>query len=162
AVGADRAGSHFIAITDPGSKMQKVAEADGFRDIAFGDPSIGGRYSALSPFGIVPAAVMGLDVARLLGEAARMAAGCCAFTAAADNPGVVLGALLGVAATQGRGKLTLIASPGIYDFGAWLEQLIAESTGKDGKAIIPIDLEPLADPQNYGTDRVFAYLRLAG
>jgi transaldolase/glucose-6-phosphate isomerase len=162
AVGVDRAGQHFIAITDPGSKMQKVAEADRFRDIAYGDPSIGGRYSALSPFGIVPAAVMGLDVARLLDEAARMAAACGASTAAPDNPGVVLGAFLGVAATQGRDKLTLIASPGIYDFGAWLEQLIAESTGKDGKAIIPVDLEPLGDPGSYGSDRVFAYLRLEG
>jgi transaldolase/glucose-6-phosphate isomerase len=162
AVGADRAGRHFIAITDPGSKMQKVAEADGFRDIAFGDPGIGGRYSALSPFGIVPAAVMGLDVARLLSEAARMVAACGASTPAADNPGLVLGALLGVAANQGRDKLTLIASPGIYDLGAWLEQLIAESTGKDGRAIIPIDLEPRGDVRAYGTDRIFAYLRLAG
>ncbi len=162
AVGKDRAGRHFIAITDPGSKMQKVAEADGFRDIAFGDPGIGGRYSALSPFGIVPAAVMGLDVARLLDEAARMAAACGPSTSAADNPGVLLGSLLGVAATHGRDKLTLVASPGIFDFGAWLEQLIAESTGKDGKAIIPVDREPPADVRAYGTDRVFAYLRLAG
>jgi transaldolase/glucose-6-phosphate isomerase len=162
AVGADRAGRHFIAITDPGSKMQKVAEADRFRDIAFGDPSIGGRYSALSPFGIVPAAVMGLDVARLLAEAARMAAACGPSTSAADNPGVVLGALLGVAAMRGRDKLTLIASPGIHDFGAWLEQLIAESTGKDGKAIIPVDQEPPGETGVYGADRVFAYLRLAG
>jgi len=161
AVGAANAGKHFVAITDPGSKMQKVAEGDGFRHIFFGEPTIGGRYSALSPFGMVPAAVMGLDVAAFLASTARMAAACGGGVTGEDNPALVLGALLGVAATQGRDKLTLIASPGIVSLGAWLEQLIAESTGKDGKAIIPVDLEPAADPARYGADRVFAYLRLA-
>ena len=135
------AGKHFVAITDPGSKMQKVAEGDGFRHIFFGEPTIGGRYSALSPFGLVPAAVIGLDVDAFLASTARMAAACAANVEGDENPGLVLGALLGVAATQGRDKLTLIASPGIVSLGAWLEQLIAESTGKDGKAIIPVDLE---------------------
>ena len=140
--------------------MQKVAEGDGFRHIFFGEPTIGGRYSALSPFGLVPAAVIGLDVEAFLASTARMAAACGASVEGDQNPGLVLGALLGVAATQGRDKLTLIASPGIISLGAWLEQLIAESTGKDGKAIIPVDLEPLGDPARYGADRVFAYLRL--
>jgi transaldolase/glucose-6-phosphate isomerase len=161
AVGAANAGRHFVAITDPGSKMQKVAEGDGFRHIFFGEPTIGGRYSALSPFGLVPAAVIGLDVDAFLASTARMAAGCAATVEGEENPGLVLGALLGVAATQGRDKLTLIASPGIINLGAWLEQLIAESTGKDGKAIVPVDLEPAGDPARYGADRVFAYLRLA-
>jgi transaldolase/glucose-6-phosphate isomerase len=160
AVGAANVGKHFIAITDPGSKMQKVAEGDGFRHIFFGEPTIGGRYSALSPFGLVPAAVMGLDVEAFLASTARMAAACGATVEGDQNPGLVLGALLGVAATQGRDKLTLIASPGIVSLGAWLEQLIAESTGKDGKAIVPVDLEPSGDPARYGADRVFAYLRL--
>jgi transaldolase / glucose-6-phosphate isomerase len=161
AVGAGNAGKHFVAITDPGSKMQKVAEGDGFRHIFFGEPTIGGRYSALSPFGLVPAAVIGLDVGAFLASTARMAAACGANVEGDENPGLVLGALLGVAATQGRDKLTLIASPGIGSLGAWLEQLIAESTGKDGKAIVPVDLEPVGDPARYGADRVFAYLRLA-
>jgi transaldolase/glucose-6-phosphate isomerase len=161
AVGAANAGKHFVAITDPGSKMQKVAEGDGFRHIFFGEPTIGGRYSALSPFGLVPAAVIGLDVDAFLASTARMAAACGASVEGEPNPGLVLGALLGIAATQGRDKLTLIASPGIVSLGAWLEQLIAESTGKDGKAIVPVDLEPAGDPARYGADRVFAYLRLA-
>jgi transaldolase/glucose-6-phosphate isomerase len=161
AVGAANAGKHFVAITDPGSKMQKVAEGDGFRHIFFGEPTIGGRYSALSPFGLVPAAVLGLNVEWFLTNTARMAAACGADVEGEQNPGLALGALLGVAASQGRDKLTLIASPGIVSLGAWLEQLIAESTGKDGKAIIPVDLEPAGDPARYGKDRVFAYLRLA-
>ncbi len=161
AVGREHAGKHFVAITDPGSKMQKVAEGDGFRHIFFGEPTIGGRYSALSPFGLVPAAVMGLDVEAFLTNTARMAGACGPDFQGDDNPGLALGALLGVAAAQGRDKLTLIASPGIVSLGAWLEQLIAESTGKDGKAIIPVDLEPVGDAARYGADRVFAYLRLA-
>jgi transaldolase / glucose-6-phosphate isomerase len=162
AVGADAAGSRFVAITDPGSKMQQVAERDRFRRVFFGLPQIGGRYSALSNFGMVPAAAMGLDVERFLRSARAMAEACGAETEAHDNPGVVLGAILGAAANAGRDKLTVIASPGIYDLGAWLEQLVAESTGKDGKAIIPVDREALAAPAAYGDDRVFAHLRLAG
>jgi transaldolase/glucose-6-phosphate isomerase len=160
-VGEKEAGSRFIAITDPGSKMQQVAEADKFRKIFFGVPSIGGRYSALSNFGMVPAAVMGLGVAKFLNNTQEMVQACGATSAADVNPGVILGAILGVAANHGRDKITIVTSPGISDLGAWLEQLIAESTGKIGKGIIPVDRERLAKPAAYGNDRVFAYLRLA-
>jgi transaldolase / glucose-6-phosphate isomerase len=159
-VGAQEAGKRFVAITDPGSKMQQVAEGDGFRRIFFGIPSIGGRYSALSAFGVVAATVMGLDVRRLLGRALEMVSACGAEVPADQNPGVILGTLLGVAASQGRDKITLIASPKIHDLGAWLEQLMAESTGKQGKGLVPIDLEPLAAPAMYGNDRLFVYTRL--
>jgi transaldolase / glucose-6-phosphate isomerase len=160
-VGEKEVGNRFIAITDPGSKMQQVAEADKFRKIFFGVPSIGGRYSAISNFGMVSAAVMGLDVAKFLKSTEEMVQACGASAAADSNPGVILGTILGVAANQGRDKITFIASPGISDLGAWLEQLIAESTGKIGKGIIPVDRESLAKPAAYGNDRVFAYLRLA-
>jgi transaldolase / glucose-6-phosphate isomerase len=160
AVGSEEVGAHFIAITDPGSKLQRVAEHDNFRHIAFGIPSIGGRYSVLSNFGIVPAASMGLDVDRLLAATQKMERSCAASAPPADNPGVVLGTFLGVLAKSGRDKVTIIASPGIADFGAWLEQLLAESTGKQGKGLIPVDAEPLGAPEVYGKDRVFAYLRL--
>jgi transaldolase/glucose-6-phosphate isomerase len=159
-VGEKEAGNRFIAITDPGSKLQQVAEADKFREIFFGAPSIGGRYSALSNFGMVPAAVMGLDVAKFLKNTEEMVRACDASSAADSNPGVVLGTILGVAANHGRDKITIVTSPGIFDLGAWLEQLIAESTGKIGKGIIPVDRERLAKPPTYGNDRVFAYLRL--
>jgi len=159
-VGVKEAGNRFIAITDPGSKMQQVAEADKFRHIFFGVPSIGGRYSALSNFGMIPAAVMGLDVAKFLKSTQEMAKACGAGVAADENPGVLLGAILGTAVKEGLDKVTIISSPGISDLGAWLEQLIAESTGKQGKGIIPVDREKLAKPAAYGNDRVFAYLRL--
>jgi transaldolase/glucose-6-phosphate isomerase len=160
-VGEKEAGSRFIAITDPGSKMQQVAQGDKFRKIFMGVPSIGGRYSALSNFGMVPAAVMGLDVAKFLKNTEEMVKACGASSAANANPGIFLGTILGVAANHGRDKLTIITSPRIFDLGAWLEQLIAESTGKIGKGIIPVDRERLAKPAAYGNDRVFAYLRLA-
>ena len=159
AVGVTKAGSHFIAITDPGSKMQQVAEADRFLHVFFGRPSIGGRYSALSNFGMVPAAVMGLDTKKFLGHAAEMVSACKA-TAVEQNPGATLGIILGTAAKAGRDKVTIITSPGISDLGAWLEQLLAESTGKIGKGIIPVDRENLAPPAVYGNDRVFVYVRL--
>ena len=159
-VGEKEVGSRFIAVTDPGSKMQQVAERDKFRKIFMGVPSIGGRYSALSNFGMVPAAVMGIDVSKFLNNTEEMVRACGAGAAADVNPGVLLGTVLGVAANHGRDKLTIAASPGIFDLGAWLEQLIAESTGKLGKGIIPVDREPLAKPEIYGHDRVFAYLRL--
>ena len=159
-VGEKEVGSRFIAITDPGSKMQQVAEGDKFRKIFMGVPSIGGRYSALSNFGMVPAAVMGLDVAKFLKNTEEMVKACGASSPADANPGVILGTVLGVAANHGRDKLTIIASPRIFDLGAWLEQLIAESTGKVGKGIIPVDRERLAKPAAYSNDRVFAYLRL--
>ena len=159
-VGEKEAGNRFVAITDPGSHMQEVAVADRFREIFFGVPSIGGRYSALSNFGMVPAAIMGLDVERFLTTAREMVAACGPASTVRDNPGVLLGTILGVAANHGRDKLTIIASPGISDLGAWLEQLIAESTGKAGKGIIPVDRERVARSSVYGGDRVFAYLRL--
>ena len=159
-LGADQAGSRFIAITDPGSKLEQVAEAEHFRHIFHGVPSIGGRYSALSDFGMVPAAIMGIDALRFLDRADVMAIACSSCLPVEKNPGVLLGLILGVAARNGRDKLTFITSPGIWDFGAWLEQLIAESTGKDGKGIIPVDREPLGAPASYGNDRVFAYIRL--
>jgi len=160
AVGADKAGSRFIAITDPGSKMQQVAEGDKFRHVFFGLPSIGGRYSALSNFGMVPAGVMGLDVKKLLDRTEEMVEACASCVPVEQNPGVVLGLILGSAARAGRDKVTIVASPGIHDLGAWLEQLLAESTGKQGKGIIPVDREELGGPEVYGSDRVFAYLRL--
>ncbi len=156
----DKAGSHFIAITDPGSKMQLVAERDHFRHIFYGLPSIGGRYSALSNFGMVPAAAMGLDTGKFLTRTKEMVDACQASTPVEQNPGVMLGLIIGTAAKLGRDKITLIASPGIGDLGAWLEQLIAESTGKLGKGIIPVDREALGAPDVYGNDRIFAYLRL--
>ena len=160
AIGAEKAGSRFIAITDPGSKMQQVAESDKFRHIFFGLPSIGGRYSALSNFGMVPAGVMGLDVKKFLDRTEEMVEACASCVPVEQNPGVVLGLILGSAAKAGRDKVTIVASPGISDLGAWLEQLLAESTGKQGKGIIPVYREELGGPDVYGSDRVFAYLRL--
>jgi transaldolase/glucose-6-phosphate isomerase len=160
AVGAEKAGTRFIAITDPGSKMQQVAETDRFRHIFYGLPSIGGRYSALSNFGLVPAALMGLDVTKFLDRTEEMVEACASCVPVDENPGVVLGIILGTAAKNGRDKVTLITSRGIFDLGAWLEQLLAESTGKQGKGIIPVDREELASPEVYGNDRVFAYVRL--
>jgi transaldolase/glucose-6-phosphate isomerase len=160
-VGKERVGEHFIAITDPGSKMQQVAERDHFRKIFFGLASIGGRYSALSNFGIVPAAVMGLDVSKFLDRTEEMVQACGPEVPAEQNPGAVLGAILGTLGNLGRNKITIVTSAGISDLGAWLEQLIAESTGKLGKGLIPVDREALGSPEVYGTDRVFAHLRLA-
>src|SRR5207302_1313406 len=159
--GAGRAGGQFIDITDPGSRLQGMAEADRFRRVFLGEPSIGGRYSALSNFGMVPAAIMGLDVARFLERAEEMAEACAASVPVEKNPGAVLGVTLGVLATHGRDKVTLIVSPAIYDLGAWREPLLAESTGKEGKGLIPVDREPLGPPEVYGADRLFVYLRLA-
>ncbi|MFZ0798007.1 MAG: bifunctional transaldolase/phosoglucose isomerase [Terriglobales bacterium] len=161
-IGADKAGSHFIAITDPGSKMQQVAERDHFRHIFYGVPSIGGRYSALSNFGMVPAAAMGLDAGKFLQRTKEMVEACKASVPVEQNPGVMLGLIMGTAAKLGRDKITLVTSPGISDLGAWLEQLIAESTGKVSKGIIPVDREALGAPEQYGNDRIFAYLRLEG
>jgi transaldolase / glucose-6-phosphate isomerase len=159
-VGATKAGSHFIAITDPGSKMQQVAEGDHFLHVFFGRPSIGGRYSALSNFGMVPGAAIGMDTRKFLSRAAEMVRACGPGTSVEENPGAALGIILGTAANAGRDKVTIITSPGISDLGAWLEQLLAESTGKIGKGIIPVDREALTSPDIYGNDRVFAYVRL--
>jgi transaldolase/glucose-6-phosphate isomerase len=156
----DKVGDYFIAITDPGSKMQQVAERDRFRHIFYGLPTIGGRYSALSNFGMVPAALMGLDVQKFLERTKQMMDACVPTVPLEQNPGVMLGIIMGSAAKLGRDKITLITSPGISDLGAWLEQLIAESTGKLGKGIIPVDRETLGAPEVYGYDRIFAYVRL--
>jgi len=160
-LGAEKAGSHFIAITDPGSKLQQVAEADHFRHIFNGVPSIGGRYSALSNFGMVPAAIMGLDLSKFLDRTHEMVEACASSVPLEENPGAVLGIILGAAATSGRDKVTIVTSPAISDLGAWLEQLLAESTGKQGKGIVPIDREELGSPNVYGNDRIFVYLRLS-
>ncbi|HZN53591.1 MAG TPA: bifunctional transaldolase/phosoglucose isomerase [Methylomirabilota bacterium] len=159
-IGAERAGNHFITITDPGSRMEQVANTDRFRRIIPGVPAIGGRYSALSDFGMAPAAIMGLDVARFLALAAEMADRCGPAVRVADNPGALLGIRLGVLAQRGRDKVTLVTSPGIGALGVWLEQLLAESTGKVGKGLIPVDGEPLGAPAVYGDDRHFVYVRL--
>ncbi len=160
AVGAEKAGSHFIAVTDPGSKMQQVAEGDRFRHIFFGRPSIGGRYSALSNFGMVPAAAMGLNITKFLDHAQEMVRACGSSLPVEENTGAALGLILGTAARNGRDKVTIVTSPAISDLGAWLEQLLAESTGKQGHGIIPVDREDLGSPAVYGNDRVFAYVRL--
>ena len=160
AVGDDQAGSHFIAITDPGSKMEQVAKTDAFRYIFYGDPQIGGRYSALSNFGVVAATAAGLHIGQLLDEAGKAVAA--AKLAPAENLGVQLGLLLGSAANTGRDKITIFTSPELHDLGAWLEQLIAESTGKLGKGITPVDREEIGPPSVYGSDRIFAYVKLTG
>jgi glucose-6-phosphate isomerase len=159
-VGADEAGSHFLAITDPGSKMEQVAKDDGFRYIFYGDPQIGGRYSALSNFGLVPATASGLHTGRLLEEAAKAVAA--AKQTPGENPAVELGLVMGTAANAGRDKITIFTSPEIYDLGAWLEQLIAESTGKLGNGITPVDREAIGAPLVYGNDRIFVYVKLVG
>ena len=159
AVGEKEAARRFIAITDPGSHLEQVAKTEGFRHIAHGVASIGGRYSALSNFGMIPAAVQGIDVPKFLERAAEMVKACTAT--AEKNPGVQLGAILGAGAKRGIDKVTIIASPAIFDLGAWLEQLLAESTGKQGKGLIPVDREKLGPPAEYGKDRLFAYMRYA-
>ncbi len=159
-VGEEEAARHFIVVTDPGSPLQKVAEDQKLARVFFDELGIGGRYSALSNVGMVPAAVMGIDVPRFLDRAAIMAHACGSCVPPEQNPGVVLGTILGTLARAGRDKVTLVASPGVTQLGAWLEQLLAESTGKQGKGIIPVDREPLGAPEVYGADRLFAYLRL--
>jgi len=161
ALGKGKASGHFVAITDPGSKLETLARNEKLRHICLGKPDIGGRYSVLSDFGLVPAAVMGVDVQPLLAATAKMVRSCSPNVPPAENPGVALGVMLGTLARRGRDKLTIIASPEIADIGAWLEQLVAESTGKLGKGIIPLDGELPGNPDNYGQDRVFAHLRLA-
>ena len=159
-LGRTDVGDRFVAVTDPGSALEKTARTEGFTHVFHGVPSVGGRYSALSHFGMIPGAAMGLDVADFLKRAAHMAAATSPNMAVDANPGVELGAVLGAAARRGIDKLTLVTSPGIYDLGAWLEQLVAESTGKDGIAILPVDREKLGAPEVYGNDRLFVYVRL--
>jgi transaldolase / glucose-6-phosphate isomerase len=157
--GRENAGKQFIAITDPGSKMEQVAREDSFRHIFYGKPEIGGRFSALSAFGLTAAAVMSLDIERLLHSANEMV-DACRSADAAENPGAILGIILGLCHRHGRDKLTIFTSSEIHDLGAWLEQLIAESTGKEGVAIIPVDREPPQPPAKYSNDRVFVSLGL--
>jgi transaldolase / glucose-6-phosphate isomerase len=153
------AGQHFIAITDPGSQLVDIAKRYKFRDIYLNDPNIGGRYSVLSYFGIVPAVLAGVDVTRLLKNAADMAKN--NQLADETNQGALIGAVMGELAKVGRDKVTLILSPAISSFGDWVEQLIAESTGKDGKGIVPVVGEAVGVPSVYGNDRLFVYMRLS-
>jgi transaldolase/glucose-6-phosphate isomerase len=149
-----RAGERFVVVTDPGTPLEKEARARGVREIVAGDPAIGGRYSALSAFGVVPAALAGIDVGEMLTRA-KAAAQACRTATPEENPGASLGAAIGALALEGRDKLTFSVSPPIDRFGMWLEQLIAESTGKEGKGILPVEGEPLGDPDAYGDDRFF-------
>jgi transaldolase/glucose-6-phosphate isomerase len=160
-VGRENAGRHFIAITDPGSKMEQVAKDGGFRHIFYGKPGIGGRFSALSAFGLTAASSMGIDVDGFLSRAAEMTAACRKSDVDA-NPGATLGLILGLCHNSGRDKLTIFTSPDIHDLGAWLEQLLAESTGKIGVAIVPVDREQPQPPETYGSDRIFAFLSVKG
>jgi transaldolase/glucose-6-phosphate isomerase len=162
AIGPEKAGHRFIAVTDPGSSLEKVATRDGFARVFHGDPSIGGRYSVLSPFGLVPAAAAGIDVGKLINHALSMVRSCGPDVPPHENPGVQLGLAMGHAALEGRDKVTILSSSRISDFGAWAEQLIAESTGKEGKGLIPVDGEPLGDAAVYGGDRFFIDIRTEG
>lgn len=161
AVGAEKVGQHFVAITDPGSSMEKTAAELKFRKVFYGVPSIGGRFSALSNFGMVPSAASGYDVKSFLEHAQRMVDACSDEAALQNNPGAMLGTIMGVLAKQGRDKVTVFTSQPINSLGAWLEQLMAESTGKEGKGLIPIAGEKLSAPTAYGNDRLFVYIRLS-
>jgi glucose-6-phosphate isomerase/transaldolase/glucose-6-phosphate isomerase len=160
--GKERAGRNFVAITDSGTSLARLAEEAKFRQAFLNPSDVGGRYSVLSFFGLLPAALMGIDINKLLGRADGMRKRCVPGVPVQDNPGAWLGATIGAFASQGRDKLTLITSPSISSFGLWLEQLLAESTGKEGKGIIPVVGEPLVEPDYYGDDRLFVYLRLEG
>lgn len=153
-------GDRFLAITDPGSPLATIAKKDYFKDIFYGNPSIGGRYSALSNFGMLPSGLMGIDVKEFLQQAEKMRLACSPKILPKNNPGVLLGVILGICANQGKNKVTLIVSPAIHTLGAWLEQLLAESTGKIGKGLIPVDQEQLGTPDVYADDRLFVYIRL--
>jgi transaldolase/glucose-6-phosphate isomerase len=159
--GVGAAGSHFVAITDPGSKLEAVAMRDGFRRIFYGEPTVGGRFSALSAFGLIPSAAMGVDVIEFIDSALDMV-WACKEHGTENNPGAELGLLLGACVKHGRDKLTIYTSDRLYDVGAWMEQLVAESTGKQGVSIIPVDREEIVKADNYGDDRVFAFLTLGG
>jgi transaldolase/glucose-6-phosphate isomerase len=155
------AGASFAAITDPATRLGQLAEEKHYRRVFINPADIGGRYSALSFFGLVPAALVGADVGALLASGAELAAASGAGVPAAESPGLVLGAAIGAALQAGRDKLTLVISPDIASFGSWIEQLVAESSGKEGKGIVPIDLEPVGAPASYGSDRFFVYIRSA-
>jgi glucose-6-phosphate isomerase/transaldolase/glucose-6-phosphate isomerase len=158
----NRGAAQFLAITDPGTGLASLAQERNFRTTFVNPPDIGGRYSVLSFFGLVPAALLGLDLETLLGRGIEMARACGPHVPPAQNPGAYLGAVMGTLGRSGRNKVTLVASPKVRTFGLWAEQLLAESTGKEGKGLIPIAEEPLAAPACYGQDRLFVYLRLNG
>ncbi|MEI7703199.1 MAG: bifunctional transaldolase/phosoglucose isomerase [Deltaproteobacteria bacterium] len=155
-----QASSHFVAITDPGTELDRQARRDGYRRIFHGVASVGGRFSALSHFGMVPAAAMGVSVPRLLDRALLMVDACAFDRPGAENPGLTLGVVLAAAARDGKDKLTLVLSPGIAPLGDWIEQLVAESLGKQGRGIVPVVGESLAAPRTYGEDRIFVHVRL--
>ncbi|HUI90275.1 MAG TPA: bifunctional transaldolase/phosoglucose isomerase [Anaerolineales bacterium] len=155
-------GSRFVATTDPGTSLESLARKRGFRKIFNADPTVGGRYSALTDFGLVPAALLGMDLSRLLDKAEWMKRQCGEHIPAARNPGLALGAVLGESALAGRDKLTILADAPLAAFAGWIEQIIAESSGKDGRGILPVPLEPVGDVQVYGDDRLFVYLRQSG
>ena len=160
--GASSPGDNFIAITDPGTPLDEEAAARGFRHVFRNPADIGGRYSALSFFGLAPMALIGMDVADFLARAEEMARRCGPAVAAADNPGLVLGAQLATHARQGRDKLTLVCAPEIATLGWWLEQLVAESLGKQGIGVVPVEGEQVGEPEEYSTDRLFVHLALPG
>ena len=155
-------GRQFIAITDPGSSLEKTAQEHAFRRVFLNPADIGGRYSVLSLFGMVPAALLGIDIDRLMAGAARMTERCRPDVAVGDNPGVQLGAYIAACARLGRDKLTFLTSPGLQSFGLWAEQLVAESTGKEAQGVVPIMGEPALPLTAYAGDRAFVYLRLEG
>jgi hypothetical protein len=156
-----RVGQQFVAVTDPGSPLVGIAEERKFRRVFENDPEIGGRYSVLSYFGLVPAVLMGVNIEALLHRAQVAEQNCTHFDASTANSGMWLGVALGEAALQGRDKATFVVSEPISSFGLWVEQLIAESTGKQGRGVLPVADEPLGEPESYGNDRLFVYLRSA-
>jgi len=157
-----RAGDHFVAITDPGTGLERLARQNDFAQVFLNPSDIGGRFSALSLFGLVPATLVGIDPLALLTPVTPLAASCAPVTPLGDNPGAVLGAWLAAAHRSGRDKVTLLLSPRLAAFGLWAEQLLAESTGKEGRGLLPVALEPQTRPERYGSDRVFIALRLEG
>ena len=161
AAGRDRAGASFAAVTDPGTALEELASREGFRRVFHGNPEVGGRYSILSSFGLVPAALTGIDVEKMLDRASGMREACLASDPG-DNPGAALGAVIGRLALEGRDKLTIFASPSIAGFGLWVEQLVAESLGKEGRGVVPVAGEYPLGPDAYGDDRLFVHLRLEG
>ncbi len=158
----DKVGSHFIAITDPGTLLERHATSHSFRHVVLADASIGGRFSALSPFGILPAVLIGVDPQKIIAESTRMAKNCAPSNEVGSNQGAALGVFMGTAALNGKDKLTILTDPEMAAFGSWLEQLIAESSGKDGKGIVPIDLEPELPLEKYAKDRAFVYIETSG
>lgn len=161
-LGEEEAGNNFVVVTDPGSMLIPIAEERNFRAVVISDPNVGGRFSAMTAFGVTPAALMGFDVEELLSRAQKMAAQCKPEVPAGRNPGLVLGALIGQASLQGRDKLGIITDPAFASLGSWLEQLIAESSGKEGKGIVPIDGEPVVIPPASEKDRLYVYVKYDG